>query len=194
MLRWAWLRLVPNFCGTATLASSYFREIVQQWISSCSKVVVPANSYYFSERKSCVWCFWDQVERSRDGGAIWQGRRPAGSWAAAWMRVVSLGDGYLYNFDNWGYCLADASPAASLVAVLIIIKALIFLSAFIYQLVNQLRPPQHSNTSALLHYLPSHFYTSLLHFFPQAALIKPLFPLLQQLFSNDPESYALKFA
>lgn len=109
------------------------------------------------------------------------------------MRVASLEDDYLYNFDNWGYSQADASPAASLVAVLIIIKALIFLSAFIYQLVNQLRPPQHSNTSALLHYLSSHFYTSLLHFFPPVALINPLFPLLQQLFSNDLESYALKF-
>lgn len=139
-------------------------------------------------------CSWGQAGRNRDVVAIWQDRLPARSWAALWMRVVSLEGGYLYNFDNWGYCLVDASPAASIVAVLIIIKALIFLSAFIYQLVNQLRPPQHSNTSALLHYLPTHFYTSLLHFFLLAALIKPLFPLLQQLFSSDPESSALKFA
>lgn len=109
------------------------------------------------------------------------------------MLVISLEDGYLYYFDNWGYCPVDASPAASLLPVLIIIKALIFLSAFIYQLVNQLRLPQHSNTSALLHYPSSHFYTSLLHFFPPAALTKPPFSLLQQLFSNDPESSALKF-
>lgn len=143
--------------------------------------------------KTSVCCFWVQAGMSRDVVAIWPGMQPVLSWVAVWMRVVCLEDGYLYNFDNWGYCLVDASPAASIVAVLIIIKALIFLSAFIYQLVNQLRPPQHSNTSALLHYLPTHFYTSLLHFFYVAVCIKLAFPILQQLFSSDPESYAVKF-
>jgi hypothetical protein len=94
--------------------------------------------------------------------------------------------GYLYNFDCWRYSKVDVNPAALLLGVLIIIKGLIFFSAFIYQLLYQLKGHEHFNTSALVHNDLLHFYTSVLHFFCMLFLLWAL--LLASSTTSSPNS------